>query len=69
MPVAQFACVKFCNWHCTESVVYNPPTTRSSEETFIRGTASELRENIEETFLQYYMHSDMYGMLKCSTTQ
>ena len=30
--------------------------------------ASELLENVEEMFPRYYMHSDLFSMLKSSTT-
>ena len=32
-------------------------------------TASELLENFEEVIPRYYMHSDLFCMLKYSTTQ
>ena len=49
------------------------PTTISNELETVSSSlevfASELPENLEEMFPQYYMHSDMFSIFKFLTTQ
>ena len=41
-----------------QAFVHDPHTTTSIEETF--KITSKLLENLEETFINYHMHNDMF---------